>query len=41
VTPVELKAAGLQLDKTYPKPIIAYRKGRKRALKTPATVRAK
>jgi FAD binding domain of DNA photolyase len=40
-TSIELKAAGIQLGETCPKPIIAHRNGRKRALKTHATVPAK
>jgi deoxyribodipyrimidine photo-lyase len=40
-TPIELKAAAIQLGDTYPKPIIDHKKGRARALKAYATVRAK
>ena len=39
-TPIELKAAGVDLGKTYPKPIIDHRTGRERALKAYAKVRA-
>ena len=38
-TPLELKAARVELGKTYPEPIIDHRKGRERALKAYATVR--
>ena len=39
-TPIELKAAGVDLGKTYPEPIIDHRTGRERALKAYAKVRA-
>src|SRR5215210_265010 len=38
-TPIELKAAGLELGKTYPHPIIDHKAGRERALKAYATTR--
>jgi deoxyribodipyrimidine photo-lyase len=40
-TPLELKAAGVELGKTYPEPIIAHRLGRERALKAYASIRAR
>jgi deoxyribodipyrimidine photo-lyase len=39
--PLELNAAGIELGKTYPKPIIDHRVGRERALKAYAKIRAK
>ena len=39
--PLELKSAGVELGKTYPEPIIDHRKGRERALKAYAKLRAK
>lgn len=39
-TPFELKGAGVELGKSYPKPIIDHMKGRERALAAYATVRA-
>jgi deoxyribodipyrimidine photo-lyase len=39
-TPLELKAAGVELGQTYPEPIIDHKKSRERALKAYATVRA-
>jgi deoxyribodipyrimidine photo-lyase len=39
-TPLELKGAGVDLGKTYPEPIIDHAKGRERALKAYAKVRA-
>jgi deoxyribodipyrimidine photo-lyase len=38
--PIELKSAGIDLGKTYPDPIIDHGKGRERALKAHAKVRA-
>jgi deoxyribodipyrimidine photo-lyase len=38
--PLELKDAGIELAKTYPKPIIDHSKGRERALKAYAKLRA-
>ena len=38
--PLELKAADVDLGKTYPEPIIDHSKGRERALKAYAKVRA-
>jgi deoxyribodipyrimidine photo-lyase len=40
-TPLELSAAGVELGKTYPEPIIDHRAGRERALKAYAKTRAK
>jgi deoxyribodipyrimidine photo-lyase len=40
-TPLELEAAGVELGKTYPEPIIAHRLGRERALKACARIRAR
>ena len=39
-TPLELGAAGVELGKTYPLPIIDHKRGRERALKAYATARA-
>jgi deoxyribodipyrimidine photo-lyase len=39
-TPLELKAAEVELGKTYPEPIIDHRRGRERALQAYAKVRA-
>jgi deoxyribodipyrimidine photo-lyase len=38
--PLELAGAGARLRKTYPEPIIDYKKGRERALNAYAKVRA-
>ena len=38
-TPIELKAAGLELGRTYPAPIIDHKTGRARALKAYSTIR--
>jgi deoxyribodipyrimidine photo-lyase len=38
-TPLELAAAGIELGKTYPQPIIDHRAGRERALKAYASIR--
>jgi deoxyribodipyrimidine photo-lyase len=38
-TPLELGAAGVELGKTYPEPIIDHKSGRERALKAYATIR--
>jgi deoxyribodipyrimidine photo-lyase len=38
--PLELKGAGVELGNTYPEPIIDHKKGRERALKAYAKVRA-
>jgi deoxyribodipyrimidine photo-lyase len=38
--PIELRSAGIDLGKTYPEPIIDHSKGRERALKAYAKVRA-
>jgi deoxyribodipyrimidine photolyase len=38
--PLELNAAGIELGKTYPGPIIDHKAGRERALKAYAKVRA-
>jgi deoxyribodipyrimidine photo-lyase len=38
-TPVELAAAGIELGKTYPRPIVDHKFGRERALKAYATIR--
>ena len=40
-TPLELKAAQVELGKSYPEPIIDHRKGRERALRAYATVRGR
>ena len=40
-TPLELNAAGIELGKSYPQPIIDHRAGRERALKAYAKIRAK
>jgi len=40
-TRLELKAAGVELGKTSPEPIIAHRLGRERALKAYARIRAR
>lgn len=40
-TPLELAAAGVELGKTYPPPIIDHKAGRERALKAYSTVRAR
>ncbi len=40
-TPLELKGAGVDPGKTYPKPIIDHNKGRERALKAYAKIRAR
>lgn len=37
--PLELKAAGVELGKTYPEPIVDHKAGRERALKAYATLR--
>jgi deoxyribodipyrimidine photo-lyase len=39
--PLELEAAGVELGTTYPKPIIDHGKGRERALKAYAMIRAR
>jgi deoxyribodipyrimidine photo-lyase len=39
-TPIELKSAGVDLGRTYPEPIIEHSKGRERALRAYAKVRA-
>ena len=39
-TPIELKSAGVDLGKTYPEPIVDHSKGRERALKAYAKLRA-
>jgi deoxyribodipyrimidine photo-lyase len=38
-TPLELASAGVELGKTYPKPIVDHKKGRERALATYARIR--
>ena len=38
-TPLELASAGIELGKTYPRPIIDHKTGRERALKAYATIR--
>lgn len=40
-TPLELAAAGVELGKTYPPPIIDHKAGRERALKAYAVIRAR
>jgi deoxyribodipyrimidine photo-lyase len=39
-TPLELKAAGIELGKNYPEPIVDHRLGRERALAAYAGIRA-
>jgi deoxyribodipyrimidine photo-lyase len=39
VTPLELASAGIELGKTYPRPIIDHKKGRERALAAYASIR--
>ena len=38
-TPLELASAGIELGKTYPRPIVDHKAGRERALKAYATIR--
>jgi deoxyribodipyrimidine photo-lyase len=38
--PLELAGAGVALGKTYPEPVVDHKKGRERALKAYAKVRA-
>ncbi len=40
-TPLELASAGVELGKTYPRPIVDHKKGRERALEAYAKLRAK
>jgi deoxyribodipyrimidine photo-lyase len=41
VTPLEPKAAGVELGKSYPEPIIDHKRGREHAPKAHAKLRAK
>ena len=38
-TPIELASAGIELGKTYPRPIVDHKVGRERALAAYATIR--
>ena len=40
-TPIELASAGVELGKTYPRPIIDHKQGRERALAAYAKIRGK